>query len=120
MAKGKGKRRISEAIQSDPSVSLPARQPRSPVGYVDKAAKDRATTVRVILSTVGRNAYTVTLENGQRLIDETASPELSAARALIAKGYTGLMVTRWAGSQFDAVRLPLRSVAVRDARRAMA
>lgn len=53
----------------------------------------------------GKGRIRVTFR-GEVLV-EHRDPEFAACRALLARGITGMLVTRWKGSAHDAMRVPI-------------
>lgn len=60
-------------------------------------------------STAERTFVRVTFEGEQLLT--SADPEHDACRALLARGITGTLVTRWKGAAHDAMRLDIERAA---------
>ena len=68
----------------------------------------KETLVELSPSASTRQAFTVTLvETGEVILDASFNPEIEAVSILKARGFTGILKTRWAGSSAIAMSLSI-------------
>ena len=67
--------------------------------------------VKIELSPGRRAGRYIVTWRGEVLIASARDPEHQVARLLLARGITGTMMTRWAGSRFVAMRFDIESAA---------